>query len=179
MIQINDCKITQNGKYLSISAQVSPYTYFDNVVIHKVYIDTSDTFTMVGPSSKAIVYTIDAREAYVTHDVDGINDKMFFVWIEATGDIAENTPCDMKDNLVVTYAIDNITLFEKGACLIKSINDCDPSKAMIDFIIQLNALKVALELGQYGQAIKLWDVITTDISTNTNTVITPSCGCHG
>ena len=75
---------------------MSPYTYFDNVVIHKVYIDTSDTFTMVGPSSKAIVYTIDAREAYVTHDVDGINDKMFFVWIEATGDIAENTPCDIR-----------------------------------------------------------------------------------
>lgn len=178
MIQINDCKITQQGKYLTVLAQIEPYTYFDDVIIHKVYIDTDTTFDITGPSSKAIVYTVDAKTAYITMDTDSLTNKLFFIWIEASGTPSDDTPCDMKDNLILTYAFDNTMLYQKGSCLIKNLKGCIPSAAMIDFIIQSNALKIALNIGEYSTAIKMWQkLMGTQISKAPDNV--RGCGCHG
>ncbi len=64
MIIVNECRVSQDGKYLTIEAAVDNLSYYDTVYIDSVYIDTNETYISTGqPSEKAIYkYTFEAPE---------------------------------------------------------------------------------------------------------------------
>lgn len=54
MIILNQCKIDYEGKYLVIEATVENLSYYKNVYIDSVIIDTNDTYSPTGPSNEPI-----------------------------------------------------------------------------------------------------------------------------
>lgn len=65
MIQFNELRITPDGKRLIIDASVKDLSYFNNVYIDAVIIDTQNTFTLNGPSTNAI-FKHEVSTAYST-----------------------------------------------------------------------------------------------------------------
>ena len=56
MLQFNELRISQDGKYLIIDASIAGTYCANNVQIDSVVIDTQDTYVTTGPSDKP-VYT--------------------------------------------------------------------------------------------------------------------------
>lgn len=54
MIDFNELRITPDGKYLVIDVSVNNASYYDNVFIKYIKIDTQDTYLSTGPSSNPI-----------------------------------------------------------------------------------------------------------------------------
>jgi hypothetical protein len=51
MIDFNELRITPDGKYLIIDVSINNASYYDNVFIKHIVIDTQDTYLHTGPSS--------------------------------------------------------------------------------------------------------------------------------
>lgn len=54
MVVFNECRITDDGKYLIIEASVDSLNYYKNVYITDIIIDTDETWSPSGPSSNNI-----------------------------------------------------------------------------------------------------------------------------
>ena len=54
MIKFNELRITPNNENLIIDVCIEDAEYFDNVVLDSIIIDTQDTFTVGGPSTRAV-----------------------------------------------------------------------------------------------------------------------------
>ena len=65
MIQFNELRITPDSKHLIIDASIDNSSYYDNVILDSIVIDTQDTYVANGPSSKPIyTYIIDTENNY-------------------------------------------------------------------------------------------------------------------
>ena len=63
MIQFNELRITPDSKHLIIDASIDNSSYYDNVILDSIVIDTQDTYVANGPSSKPIyTYKIDSYD---------------------------------------------------------------------------------------------------------------------
>lgn len=54
MLEFRELRITPDGKHLIIDVAVINSSYYDNVLIDNIIIDTQDTYVQNGPSSKPI-----------------------------------------------------------------------------------------------------------------------------
>lgn len=54
MVILEQCRIDQDGKHLIIEAAVENLSYYKNVYIESVVVDTNDTFSQNGPSSNVV-----------------------------------------------------------------------------------------------------------------------------
>ena len=64
MIKFNELRITPNNESLIIDVSIEDASYFQNVVLDSIVIDTQDTYTQNGPSSKAVFNYVVAEEEY-------------------------------------------------------------------------------------------------------------------
>ena len=64
MIKFNELRITPNNENLIIDVSIENADYFQNVVLDSIVIDTQDTYTQNGPSSKAVFTYVVAEEDY-------------------------------------------------------------------------------------------------------------------
>ena len=58
MVTFNELRITPDGNTLIIDVAIKDLRYYDNVGLDTVLIDTQDTFTAEGPSSKAVKFPV-------------------------------------------------------------------------------------------------------------------------
>lgn len=65
MIKFTKCTVTPDGKKLIVEACVSQESYYDNVYIDCLSIDTEDTFNPIGPSKEPLFTTTFQREVEV------------------------------------------------------------------------------------------------------------------
>lgn len=54
MLVLNECRVSEDGKYLIIEASVDSFNYYDNVYIKHLIIDTDETWSCNGPSTKPV-----------------------------------------------------------------------------------------------------------------------------
>lgn len=54
MLEFRELRITPDSKHLIIDVAVKDYSYYDNVFIDSIIIDTQDTYVQNGPSSKPV-----------------------------------------------------------------------------------------------------------------------------
>lgn len=177
MLQFNSLKITQDKKHLIIDVQVQPLDYYENVVIDSIVIDTQNTFTELGPSSKPLM-TINCGgvKRYVDYiDIDTIADNLFFVYAITSGEPADNTPCGMTDPYVLGVTYDKQPFYIQGMNLFGELNGCEPARNFIDYILQQQAFNISLETGNYNTAINYWN----SFFDKKETTITSKCGCYG
>ncbi len=58
MVTFNELRITPDGDILIIDVAIKDLRYYDNVGLDTILIDTQDTFTAEGPSSKAVKFSV-------------------------------------------------------------------------------------------------------------------------
>lgn len=70
MIKFTDLRVTRDGKNLIIGAKVREDSYYDNIYIDKIIIDTEETFSTAGPSENPVytkVLHFDIHPDYIAH----------------------------------------------------------------------------------------------------------------
>lgn len=178
MIEFSECRVSWDGRYLYITANIENLDYSTNVYIDKVFIDTQDTFTTAGPSNTPIkTYTSEGNQKSVSLTLEYrdlglglMRDKMLFIWVTTKGTPATNTPS-------LCVAFNEALLFNKGLSLIRELSaTCKVPTNFENWALMISAFKLALDTGEYLTAIDLWNKLikNSDLSSTTQT-----CGCNG
>ena len=91
MIQFNELRISQSGDRLIIDVSVKDLEYYTNVYLSEILIDTQDTYTESGPSSKAISKKIENNlksirlELSTADMLPSLQDSMGLVYVKTVG----------------------------------------------------------------------------------------------
>ena len=147
MIIFNELRVSDITSKLIIDASVSTLSYYTDVYIDKIRIDTQDNYVGTGPSSTPIYESTiegnlkDIRIELTEADLgdSSINTTLFFVYISIKGTPSPDSPCG-ADKINSLGVVANLSLIYKHAVtLLNSINDnCVLNKRLIDFILHLN-----------------------------------------
>lgn len=182
MIHFNELRITPDRKYLIIDAEVNNDSYYNDVTIKSVYVDTQKTWTLGGPSQRAIFqYEYEGdKQIHEIIDLDSLNDNLFFVYVVTEGKPAEDTPCGQRNPIACNVVYDEYIWYDKGMNFISNFNCCDNScelnRGFIDYILKKEALDLSIKNGDYQSAINLWKKFNLGQYTDYQT---KRCGCHG
>lgn len=120
MVKFNELRITAEDKYLVIDASVDSASYFENITIQSIVIDTKDTFKVNGPSGSPVyVYEVpdtEYQKVYTEGDmynqVQESNTKDYCYVLVASSKKhirlilnSENLNAPIKDNMFFVYVI--------------------------------------------------------------------------
>lgn len=185
MIRFNELKISSHGK-LFLDAEVKGDTYYDNVYIDKVIIDNQDSFLMSGPSSTPIYeysFADASKEKAVSLVLDNSNmladmkGDILFVYIITKGTPSMDTPCGMDNTITLGITYNEQTILNNYLTYIKEVGrNCHVPKGFIDYFLKVKAFELAIEVGNYTEAISLWRRFFKGQATE---VINFKCGCNG
>lgn len=185
MITFNELRITKDGKYLIIDVSVRSQSYYDNIYLDSISIDTQDTYKDNGPSS-SIVYTKDitkespSAKHYRLEIPAGelsLSDNMFFVYVKVKGTPASDTPCGMDEVYTLGVTFNPCALYNTMMSYVKEVgNTCSVPKNFIDMFLQYKALEISIETEHYMQAIEYYNSFIKDIK---SVAVSKTCNCYG
>lgn len=194
MVIFDQLRISDDGQSMFINAHVNTAAYFDNVQMSKITICTESQVSELNPhsygedyiyqqaipegSEKVVALVLNANdfnEKFSGHD---LSHNMFFIYIECDENYppSPDTPCglDYMTTLGVTY--DYGVFYNQAMNYTRELGDsCIISSNFINFILNTEALKIALETGHYIPAINYWKNLIGDVGKITS----KPCGCHG
>lgn len=199
MLIFNELKITPDNKHLIIDVSVKDEPYYNLIQVESIIIDTQDTYSNVGPSSKPVYTytpstTLSGEDTEVSKDsiitipnkrVSLVLDKndlgvslegnMFFVYAIAKGTPAIDTPCGMDNKTTLEVAVSLYSTYCATMQYIQEFNNrCSLPTGFIDMILRLKVLELSIKTGNYIQAIEYWNKYFNNI---TNSQIPTDCGC--
>lgn len=130
------------------------------------------------------------RELNLVLDKNSFNEKflksdlssnMFFVYIECDGIVPADTPCRLDEMTSLGVTFDYGLVFNQAMNYTKELSDdCNVPHAFIDFILNYDALKLAVETEHYVPAIQYWKNMMGEKGVSGKSIgITKPCGCHG
>ena len=187
MIEFKELRVTPDGKTLIIDAAVKDLSYYDNVYIKSVTVDTQDTYSESGSSTNPLFHYEVASvseenkkrirlelNSSVLGDITG---NMFFVYITVKGTPAADTPCGLDNVTTLGVTADLYPFYKSSINHMKELeNECEPSKNFIDSLLRFKAFELSIRTGHYTQAIKYWNKFFKEVKSNTVNTI---CRCHG
>lgn len=185
MIKFTELRVHKG--HLLITAQVREESYYENVYIKKIYIDTQDTFTDdTKPSSNVIYeseeYDSTTKEVHldlVATDLKNVDmsKTMFFVWAQGDGVVNPMVvPCGFDNEYSLGVTFDLCPIYNETMQYIKEVeNECELPKGFINMILQHKAIQYSINSGHYLQAVNYYNKFYKDLSV----VTTKPCGCHG
>jgi hypothetical protein len=189
MIQFNELKISADGKTLVIDAKVKDLTYYTNVYIDTIKIDTGDTFLTSGPSSKVIYsnqlsgdnksvsLTLTASDMNTNFAKTDFTKDILFVYITVKGTPAENTPCGLDNTTTTGVVFYLCPLYKNVMGLIGELNDsCKIPMGLTNIMLEIFAIESAEKMGYYSEVLKYWNKFFKDINTINTSV---KCNCNG
>lgn len=177
MMQFNELRITPDRKHLIIDVQVQEMSYYENVYLDTIIIDTQKTYSATGPSSKPLM-VIDCNHSKHYRefiDIDSIADNLFFVYVISTGEPSDDTPCGMDSTSILGVTYDKYPMYLQGMKLLGELEGCEPSSNLIDYILTHKAFDLSLLTGNYQKAIDYWSLFFDE----KEKTISSKCGCHG
>ena len=105
---------------------------------------------------------------------------MFFVYIECDGTPASDTPCRLDEMTTLGVTFDYGTIYNPAMGYTRElVNTCEMPQNFIDFILNVNALKMSIETEHYVPAIGYWQWLMNNIFGKTIDYGLKPCGCHG
>lgn len=199
MIIIDQFRISEDGMTLYLDAHVNKAEYFDNVYIGSVTIVTDKQLkescsTAVNEDyiykqrfdDKNSVGTATTKEIHLVLCSNLFNEKfcgknlsdnMFFVYIEATGSPAANTPCRLDEQYTIGVTFDYAILYQKALAYAKELGDsCNIPMGFIDTILKFHALRSAIETDHWLPAIDYFYMLKNS-NNSTSATVTKPCGC--
>lgn len=196
MLQFNELRLTADNKCLIIDAQVEDISYFDNVKIDSILIDTQDTWSPNGPSDKATtVYSQNGGTALdILEDSTGRHvrvevksplitpaaNNMYFVYVVAdvsNAPEASLAPCECNKEIIIGTVVNLYTLYTILMGGIKELgNTCEIPSTFINAFLRQQAIDACIKAGNYPLAIKYWKAFFLGTE---KLYISKSCGCNG
>ena len=124
----------------------------------------------------------DLREVHLIVDKNAINadlsKDMLYVYFHVTGTPSPDTPCRLDETYTLGVTFNDGAIYHKMMGYTKEImNTCEIPKGFTNMILQLEAIKVAIETENYASANKFYNKLMNAKSSNGTSNI--SCGCHG
>ena len=133
MIHYNDLYITEDNKCLVIDVAIDDNSYYKDVYLDTISIDTQDTFVPNGPSDKAKVFTIrkDNLDKVYVNDKEVLVDNEN-VYVEGTDKVkhtklyltAKELGVDLTKDMLFVYTIATGTPAPDTPC------NCDVNKIL-------------------------------------------------
>lgn len=172
MIEFKELYIASDYKSLIIDVGISEFEEYNNIRISEIYIDTKDTLepSVSGPSNNTVYSKVfkdvwDIPEEGIYSDNNGksirlvlssnaisapLKGNIFYVWIVAS-------PVEEGSDMKLGVAIDWKTIYSIGLKYVKDVNcGCTNKAPLIDFVLQYNAFKAAVQTGHYIEANKFF-----------------------
>lgn len=128
------------------------------------------------------------KEVHLVLSINDFNEKfkakdmtenMFFVYITATGTPASDTPCRLDEMTTLGVTLDYGLIYNNALCYTRELADsCNVPMGFIDFIMNYEALRLAVETEHYLVAIDHFNWLKNNGCAGNGT-ITKGCGCHG
>lgn len=169
MILYNELTI-ENGLYIDM--QVESLSYYDNINIIGVRIDTADTYNTEYPYKK--IMQEEAKSMEVSLNVP-VKNELFIITPIISGYPSEDTPC-CKDKIDIAYIYCDYEIKKHGLSYINELGlNCEMPKNFIDFIFRYIAFQTALDAESYNDAVKYWKLLHN----NKFKTGFKNCGCHG
>ena len=123
---------------------------------------------------KQIIAELHSKRVRKYIDIDSISDNLIFVYAIARGEPTEDTPCGVKEKLLVGLVYNKALLYNSSIKTINIINGCTPDKELIDQILKIKMFDLSIAIGDYKTTIKCWNnMFKKQITTKVN------CGCYG
>lgn len=190
MVVIEQLRISPDCQKLFIDAHINKASYFENLKLDSINIDTQDTVlqSFDGPSNNPVftyshtTSTLESKEVHLVIDKNDINANlskdMLYVYFHVTGTPAPNTPCRLDEPYTLVVTFNEGAIYNKMMGYTKEIiNTCEVPKEFIDMILQLEAVKASIETENYASANKFYHrLINIKSSVGTSHI---NCGCHG
>ena len=181
MVTINELYIPRKGNSIILKASVKSDSYYDNVYIDKIYVDTQDTYVDGSFSGCVYSHTCGSNTKDVNLEITAlemkksVRDNLFIIRIVTTGTPSSDTPCGMDNQTTTGVVLDVCGIYDNLMNNIKELDSpCEISKNSIDVLLQYEMFKVSSETGHVDTAISLYKKF---FKTPVRTVKT--CRCNG
>lgn len=186
MVEFTELRISNDGANLVIKAKVRDESYFEDVKINEVLVNTEETYVDGKPQTNPIAdlkfeatkeISIILNKNMVLHIPD-FKKHLIFVTVVTTGTPAYNTPCGMDNitTLGITMYMGNIYNSLMG--LIGELGDnCQIPKGFIDQFLRYKALQTAINSGHWAKGVELYNSWFKNEKKTYSTL--SNCGCHG
>ena len=197
MVLFDMLRISDDGKRMYINLHVNKADYFENIYLDSLTIIPADKVLETSPTvpSEDYVYkkVFDDRlkEASMVLQPTDMNEKytksdfssdLFFVYVKVKGTPDACTPCRLDEEITLGATFDENLLYQRVMGYTKQLADnCQMPVGFMDFILQWNAFKAAVETEHFVPAIKFWKMLfdSSGFATGQTTSYTKNCGCHG
>ena len=193
MIRFNELKVVDCDKSLLINIEVEDMSYYQDVYIDRILVETSDFYNSAGPSSHAIpVFVADDTQEIKEFAVEvselalnelklegdpniDINRTLFYVYVGIKGTVAPDVPCGMDDIWSIGVTANLKPIYTTSINLLNSYaNNCEMPKELMDYMFRINAFDLALKTCNYTLANKYWTKFFGD---RDYLAMTAKCGC--
>lgn len=204
MVIFDQLRISDDGKRMYINAHVNKADYFNDIYIDSIVIQTADKVseTDLGLPTSDYVYTkkvegnakelnlvLEASDFSKSWESDSkdivfnrgdMSNTLFFVYIKCKGTPGSCTPCRLDEETTLGVVFDENVLHQKVMDYTKElVADCSVPTAFIDFILQWNAFKAAIETEHYIPAIKFFNMMFDEVGKSCQSRTIKACGCNG
>ena len=179
MLQWNELRITPDGKHLIVDVEVQPLDFYKNVYIKSIEFNTFNKATDYKeyPNSGTIKIKQDStpkKHVRQVVDIDTLSKGILFVYAVADGTPTEDTPCGAKEPVLLGIVYNKALLHNMSINMLSTMDNCNPSKAFIDYILRTKAFELSLESGDYKTAIGYWESFF-----DKKPITYINCNCHG
>lgn len=191
MIQFNKLEFV-NCKTLYLQAYVMSLSYYANVYITSIIIDTEDTVCETGPSSNApFRMNVPNKPKFVdtTIDVSSLvknGPKMLFVYMECGGVPSSYTPCGLDNQNTMQAVVDYAPLYETALKLAQctskcgcSDGSCEIDVVFANFSLQYFRLKACLENKMWSDAYDAYRFLMKKGKFKNGKTLKTPCNCNG
>lgn len=172
LVDIRDEKSLNDPRYALTPDEVYDYTFLHFLwqMWSEVPIERKKELHLVLRASDMNEYFSDSN----------LSNHMFFVYIECDGNPTANTPCTLDEQTTLAVTFDYGVLFYKALGYTKELaQNCSIPGGFTDFILNYDALKLAIETEHYVSAIDFWKKLKSDDGIVTTRSANRPCGCHG
>ena len=171
-------------------------SYFVNVTIDSIFIDTQDSWILNGPSGSAIrVYSKNnGKQLDIIKDetgrhvrleitdplIDSSKNNMYFVYVIA--DISNapeltEAPCECSKDRILGTVVNLYSMYQNLMGGIRELsNTCEVPASLINNFLQQEMLEASIRTGNYPVAIQTWKKFFMNGIKHRST---NKCGCNG
>lgn len=183
MIEFTELRITPDSKYLVIGVKVKDESYYENVYLDSIAVDTQDTYSGNGHAPQPVFYhefTTDEKAFTielnaVTMGIANLN-QLFFVQVKTKGAPSEDTPCGKDISCIMGTVANMYPMYQQGMNFIKELaQTCTVPQGFTDFILRNKAIELAVRTGNYTEAAKYYRMFAGGNKYHSN--IEGGCSC--
>jgi hypothetical protein len=195
MIIYDQLRISDDGRRMYINLHVNNADYFKDIYLDSITIMTQDQVSEAAPEMVTddyiykYIFDGEQKQADMVLTPNDFNEHfakgnfssdLFFVYIKVKGTPDECTPCRLDEETTLGVTFDENILYQRVMGFTKELlKECSINQGFLNFILQWNAFKAAIDTEHYIPAIQLWNRLFKEGAHVMGHTKTKGCGCHG